>query len=75
MSVLERSSVLITGGTGSSGKAFVRTMLEHILAQHTGRTPEQVREDTERDLILTPQAALDYGVVDAVLTRRTTYGG
>ena len=40
-----------------------------------GRTPEQVREDTDRDLVLTPQAALDYGVVDAVLTRRTTYGG
>jgi ATP-dependent Clp protease, protease subunit len=48
----------------------VRTMLEEILADHTGRTPAQVREDTERDLILTPQAALDYGVVDAVLTRR-----
>jgi len=30
MSVLERSSVLITGGTGSFGKAFVRTMLEHV---------------------------------------------
>ncbi len=53
----------------------IRTMLEQILAQHTGRTPEQVRDDTERDLILTPQAALDYGVVDAVLTRRTTSGG
>src|SRR4029078_10630952 len=30
MSVLERSSVFITGGTGSFGKAFVRTMLEHV---------------------------------------------
>ena len=30
MSVLERSSVLITGGTGSFVKAFVRTMLEHV---------------------------------------------
>jgi ATP-dependent Clp protease, protease subunit len=48
----------------------VRTMLEQILAEHTGRTPEQVRDDTERDLILTPQAALEYGVVDSVLTRR-----
>ena len=53
----------------------VRTMLEQILAQHTGRTPEQVREDTERDLILTPEAALEYGVVDAVLTRRTISAG
>ena len=48
----------------------VRTMLEHIFAEHTGRTPEQVRDDTERDLILTPEAALKYCVVDSVLTRR-----
>ena len=48
----------------------VRRMLEQILATHTGKTPEQVREDTERDLILTAQAAVDYGVVDAVLSAR-----
>ena len=48
----------------------VRTMLEQILAGHTGRSAEQVREDTERDLILTAQGAVDYGVVDAVLTGR-----
>jgi ATP-dependent Clp protease protease subunit len=48
----------------------VRTMLEEIFAEHTGRTPEQVRDDTERDLILTPSAAVEYGVVDAILTRR-----
>ncbi len=48
----------------------VRTLLEQILSKHTGRTPEQVREDTERDLILTPQAAVEYGVVDTVLARR-----
>ncbi len=52
----------------------VRTMLETILAEHTGRTAAQVRDDTERDLILTPEAALDYGVVDAVLRRRPTGG-
>jgi len=48
----------------------VRAMLEGILAQHTGRTAAQVRDDTERDLILTAQAAKEYGVVDAVLTTR-----
>lgn len=48
----------------------VRTMLEEILAQHTGRAAEQVRDDTERDLILTAQGAVDYGVVDAVLSTR-----
>jgi ATP-dependent Clp protease protease subunit len=49
-------------------------MLEEIFAEHTGRTPAQVRDDTERDLILTAQAALEYGVVDAVLTRRVAPG-
>lgn len=48
----------------------VRAMLEEILAAHTHRTPAQVREDTDRDLILTPQAALEYGVIDAILTSR-----
>jgi ATP-dependent Clp protease, protease subunit len=48
----------------------VRTMQEEILASHTGRTAAQVREDTDRDLILTPSAAVEYGVVDAVLGTR-----
>lgn len=49
----------------------VRTLLEHILAEHTGHSPERIRDDTERDLILTPRGALDYGVVDEVLANRT----
>jgi ATP-dependent Clp protease, protease subunit len=52
----------------------VRTMLEQILAEHTGKPPEQVRDDTERDLILTAQAAVDYGVVDGVLINRDMPG-
>ena len=50
--------------------ARVRTLLEEILSRHTGRTPEQVRADTDRDLVLTPQAALEYGIVDEVLQPR-----
>ncbi|MGN6753045.1 MAG: ClpP family protease [Intrasporangium sp.] len=48
----------------------VRRMQEELLAQHTGRTTEQVRRDTARDLILTPEAAVDYGIVDTVLSAR-----
>lgn len=48
----------------------VRTLQEEILAKHTGRTPSQVRTDTERELILTAGPAVDYGVVDTVLTTR-----
>ncbi|MBO9524479.1 MAG: ATP-dependent Clp protease proteolytic subunit [Nocardioidaceae bacterium] len=50
--------------------ARVRTLLEEILSRHTGRTPEQVRADTDRDRVLTAQAAIDYGIVDQVLEPR-----
>lgn len=48
----------------------VRSLLEEILATHTHRTPAQVREDTYRELTLTPQAALEYGVIDSILSTR-----
>jgi ATP-dependent Clp protease protease subunit len=48
----------------------VRSLLEELLAQDTGRSAHQVREDTERDLVLTAEQALEYGVVDAVITAR-----
>jgi ATP-dependent Clp protease protease subunit len=48
----------------------VRTTLEEILAKHTGRTAAQVRDDTERDLILTAAKAVEYGVVDTVIESR-----
>ncbi|MBO1766816.1 MULTISPECIES: ClpP family protease [Allobranchiibius] len=48
----------------------VRTLLEELLAQHTEHTPEQVRRDTERDLVLTADAARAYGVVDTVIASR-----
>ncbi|MFC5381652.1 ClpP family protease [Aquipuribacter nitratireducens] len=48
----------------------VRTELETILARHTGRSAEQIRADTARDLVLTASAAREYGVVDLVLGSR-----
>jgi ATP-dependent Clp protease, protease subunit len=54
--------------------ARVRSMLEEILALHTGRTAQQVRDDTDRDLVLTAAAAVDYGLVDEVLRPRGTAG-
>lgn len=48
----------------------VRAMQEDILATHTGRTTDQIRRDTERELVLTPAAAVEYGVVDTILTSR-----
>ena len=47
--------------------ARVRALQEELLSRHTGRTPAQLRADTERELVLTAERAIDYGVVDQVL--------
>ncbi|MEU5041179.1 ATP-dependent Clp protease proteolytic subunit [Streptomyces griseorubiginosus] len=48
----------------------VRARLEELLVRHTGRTPEQVSADIERDTILDAQGALDHGLVDAIVPSR-----
>ena len=48
----------------------MRTEMEGILARHTGRSPEQVATDIERDKILTADLALEYGIVDEVIASR-----
>jgi ATP-dependent Clp protease, protease subunit len=48
----------------------LRAEMERILSEHTGRSVEQVREDTDRDLIMSADEAVDYGIVDAVLDSR-----
>ena len=48
----------------------MRQWLEDTLAAHSGKSPEQVRRDIERDKILTAQQALEYGLIDQVLASR-----
>ena len=55
--------------------ARIRIEMEQILSQHTGRTVEQVREDTERDLVLSADEAVSYGIVDSVLDSRKSSPG
>ncbi len=42
-------------------------MLNKILAEQTGRTTEQIAEETERDRYMTPTEAKEYGVVDEII--------
>jgi ATP-dependent Clp protease protease subunit len=54
----------------------MRADIESILSAHTGQSVQTLRADTDRDRVLTAQAALDYGIVDQVLgQRRWTTGG
>lgn len=52
----------------------MREEMEGILSTHTGRTLEQVREDIERDKILTAAMAKEYGIVDQVIASRKVLG-
>ena len=54
---------------------FMRDRLDEILAYHTGKNKEDVHRDTERDRILGSQEAVEYGIVDRVMSRRKDLPG
>lgn len=53
-------------------KEIIRTreLLDKILAEHTGQTFEKIKQDTDRDYILTSAESKEYGIIDEVLTER-----
>jgi ATP-dependent Clp protease, protease subunit len=48
----------------------MRALLESLLSRHSGRSEDQVRQDIERDKILTAADAVEYGLVDEVIQSR-----
>ena len=44
--------------------------LNRILAENTGRSYEQICSDTDRDNFLTSEEALEYGIIDKIMTKR-----
>ncbi len=46
-----------------------RTVLNEILAHHTGQPIERIAKDTDRDRYLNAAAAKEYGLVDEILTK------
>jgi ATP-dependent Clp protease, protease subunit len=47
-----------------------RALVDRILASHTGQPVERIARDTDRDFILGADQALEYGLVDEILTGR-----
>jgi len=45
---------------------FLRERMNAIMAEHTGKTAEQLAKDTERDNFMTAKDALDYGLIDKI---------
>jgi len=48
----------------------MRDLLEEILASHTGQSIERIHADTDRDFVLEAQEALEYGIIDDVISSR-----
>jgi ATP-dependent Clp protease protease subunit len=79
---LEHSRILIHqpysegGGQGSDieiqAKEILRmrTLLEELLARHSSRAIDDIGKDIERDKILTAQEAVEYGLIDQILSTR-----
>ena len=54
--------------------ARLREWLEDTLSRHSNKTPEEVNRDIDRDKILTAPEALEYGLIDQVLSTRKSVG-
>jgi ATP-dependent Clp protease protease subunit len=50
---------------------FLKSQLLDILSTHTGKDIETLRTDTDRDFFLRPDGAVEYGLVDTIVTRKT----
>ena len=48
----------------------MRESLNGILAFHSGQSMERIEKDTERDYFMTAQEALEYGIIDKIMTKR-----
>ncbi|MDQ6692566.1 MAG: ATP-dependent Clp protease proteolytic subunit [Candidatus Dormibacteraeota bacterium] len=70
----------LIGGRGLSGQASdleihaneiirVKKELNELIAHHTGQTLEKIQKDTDRDFYLSPQEAIEYGLIDDVITQ------
>ena len=49
---------------------YLKQLLNGHLADHTGQPLDRIEEDTERDFFMSPQEALEYGLIDQVIDHR-----
>ena len=70
---------LISGGLGGQASDIeiharellkLKEKLNQMLAEHTGKSLEQIKRDTDRDNFMSAQEAADYGLIDKVITTR-----
>ena len=47
----------------------MRSLLNEILAKHTGQPIKRIEQDTERDFYMSPEEAKEYGIIDEIIIR------
>ena len=52
----------------------LRRTIDQILAYHTGKPVEQITRDSDRDFYMSPEEALEYGLIDHILTKEHPAG-
>jgi ATP-dependent Clp protease protease subunit len=52
----------------------IRSILDGIMAKHSGKPVAQVNKDTERDHYMTGEEAKTYGLIDSVISERDEVG-
>ena len=53
---------------------LMREQLNNLIAEHTGKSPEVVAKDTDRDFWMSPDSALEYGLIDKIQKSRVDSG-
>jgi ATP-dependent Clp protease protease subunit len=48
----------------------MRTVLNQLMAKHTGQPLEKIEKDTDRDFIMSAQQAKEYGLIDEIIDKR-----
>ncbi|MFH1480654.1 MAG: ATP-dependent Clp endopeptidase proteolytic subunit ClpP [Pseudomonadota bacterium] len=48
----------------------IKKTIHELLAKHTGQPIERIRQDTERDFFMTCDEALEYGIIDRIISKR-----
>ena len=48
----------------------MRELLDEILSHHTGQPIERITKDTDRDFVMEANEALEYGIIDSVISSR-----
>ena len=48
----------------------LKQAINELFARHTNQEIKKIRNDTERDFFMSGQEALEYGIVDKVITKR-----